>query len=242
MTGTHPGTLFGIGVGPGDPELMTLRAHRLISAARVVAYPAPDSGQSLARRIAAAAIPPHAEEIPILVPMRRDRAPAQEAYAAGARRIARHLEAGSDVMVLCEGDPLFYGSFMYLSARLAARFPVEIVPGVTSLSACAAALRQPLTARNDVLTVLPGTLPDIELRPRIEAAEAIAIMKAGRHLARLRALIESMGLLGRAGYVERATLAEARALPLAETPETGPYFSMILITKGDDPWLSPRQW
>ena len=235
------GTLYGVGVGPGDPELMTLRAHRLIAAARVVAYPAPDSGESLARAIAAAAIPADAEEIPMIVPMRPERFPAQEVYAGAATRIARHLEAGTDVAVLCEGDPFFYGSFMYLFARLAGRFPVEIVPGVTSLTACAAALKRPLAARDDVLTVIPGPLPDVELRARMEGAEAIAIMKVGRHMPRIRALVEAMGLTARAGYVERASLAEARAVPLSEAPEAAPYFSMILIYRGDDPWLSPLQ-
>ncbi len=232
------GTLYGIGVGPGDPELMTLKAHRLISTARVVAYPAPDDGDSFARRIASHAIPGEAEEIPMIVPMRADRFPAQEIYAGAAERIAAHLDKGTDVAVLCEGDPFFYSSFMYLFARLGTRFPVEIVPGVTSLTACAAALRRPLTARNDVLTVLPGPLPDAEMRTRIEAAQAIAIMKVGRHLGRIRALLEVMGLTGNAGYIERASLTAEHVSPLAQAPEKAPYFSMILIYKGDDPWLS----
>jgi len=232
------GTLFGIGVGPGDPELMTLKAERLIRAAPVVAYPAPDSGESFARAIAAAAIDPGAEEIAMVVPMRPDRFPAQQVYAGSAERIATHLAAGRDVAVLCEGDPFFYGSFMYLHARLAPRFPVEVVPGVSSLGACAAALGRPLTARSDVLSVLPGTLPDSALRPRIEAAEAVAIIKVGRHLARLRALIEAMGLTEQSGYVARASLAEASAMPRWGRGEAAPYFSMILIARGADPWLS----
>ncbi len=232
------GTLYGIGVGPGDPELMTLKAHRLISTARVVAYPAPDDGDSFARRIAAATIPGDAEEIPMIVPMRADRFPAQQVYAGAAEKIAVHLEHGADVAVLCEGDPFFYSSFMYLFARLGARFPVEIVPGVTSLTACAAALKRPLTSRNDVLTVLPGPLPDAEMRTRIEAAQAIAIMKVGRHLGRIRALLEVMGLTGNAGYIERASLEVEHVCSLSEAPEKAPYFSMILIYKGDDPWLS----
>jgi len=238
MTRSNSGTLYGIGVGPGDPELMTLKAHRLISTARVVAYPAPDDGDSFARRIATATIPEDAEEIPMIVPMRAERFPAQQVYAGASKRIAAHLDQGTDVVVLCEGDPFFYGSFMYLFARLADRFPVEIVPGVTSLTACAAALKRPLTARNDVLTVLPGPLPDEELRQRIEAAQAIAIMKVGRHLPRIRALLEAMGLTANAGYVERASLSIEHVSPLAQAPETAPYFSMILIYKGDDPWLS----
>jgi len=233
------GRLFGIGVGPGDPELMTLKAHRLIGAAPVVAYPAPDTGSSLARAIAAGAIAPGAVEIPMIVPMHPDRFPAQEVYAEAATEIAGHLEAGRDVAVLCEGDPLFYGSFMYLFVRLAGRHPVAIVPGVSSLGACAAALARPLVARNDVMTVLPGTLGDDALRPRIEAAQTIVIMKVGRHLPRLRALIAALGLTGQAGYVERASMAAEHICPLAEAPGEAPYFSMILISKGEDPWLNP---
>jgi len=232
------GTLYGIGVGPGDPELMTLKAHRLISAAKVVAYPAPDSGESFARRIAASAIPAHAEDIPMVVPMRAGRFPAQDVYREAAGKIAAHLAKGTDVVVLCEGDPFCYGSFMYLHARLADRFPVEIVPGVSSLTACAAAFGRPLTARNDVLTVLPGPLPDAELRTRIEAAGAVAIMKVGRHLPRIRALLDEMGLTDRAGYVERASLPDQNVSPLAEAPDEAPYFSMILIYRGEDPWLT----
>ena len=237
MTATASGTLRGIGVGPGDPELMTLKAARLIRAARVVAYPAPDSGQSFARSVAAGLIARDAIEIPMVVPMRPDRFPAQEVYGQAARAIAGHLDGGTDVVVLCEGDPFFYGSFMYLHARLAARHAVEVVPGVSSLGACAAALGRPLVARNGVLSVLPGPLPDDELRPRIEAADAVAILKVGRHMARLRALIGSLGLTGRAAYVERASLPQGRACPLADAPDDAPYFSMILIGRTEDPWL-----
>lgn len=231
------GTLYGIGVGPGDPELMTLKADRLIRAARIVAYPAPDSGESFARAIAAGAIARGALEIPMVVPMRADRFPAQDVYAAAAARIAGHLEAGEDVVVLCEGDPFFYGSFMYLFARLTDRYPVEVVPGVSSLAACAAALGRPLVARNGILSVLPGPLPDEALAPRIEAADAVAILKVGRHMARLRALVDRMGLTARAAYVERASLAGGRACRLVEAPETAPYFSMLLISRTEEPWL-----
>ena len=122
----------------------------------------------------------------MVVPMRTGRAPAQSIYDTAASTIATHLDAGSDVVVLCEGDPLFYGSFMYLLARLKDGYDVEIVPGVTSLTACAAAHVHPLVARNDILTILPGPLDDIVLVEKIAAADAVAIMKIGRHKPRLK--------------------------------------------------------
>lgn len=231
------GKLFGVGLGPGDPELMTLRAHRLISSARVVAYPALAGGESFARAIAAGAIAPGTREIVMDVPMTVERAPAQAAYDRGAAEIAEALDEGQDVVCLCEGDPFFYGSFMYLFARLSRRYEVEVVPGVTSIAACAARAGRPLVARNERLTVLPGPLPEAELRARIEGAESVAIMKVGRHLAKIRAVIDDLGLTAQAVYVERASLPEEVVCPLAQAPEKAPYFSMILLTKGADPWL-----
>ncbi|WP_434053731.1 MAG: precorrin-2 C(20)-methyltransferase [Roseibium sp.] len=237
------GTLFGIGLGPGDPELMTLKAHRLISSAKVIAYPAPDTGESFARSIAASTIPEGAREIPIVVPMRVDRFPAQEIYDKAAEEIAEVLASGEDVVTLCEGDPFFYGSFMYLFERLCDRFDIEVVPGVTSLTACAAQLQRPLTSRNDVLTVIPGPLPDDAIEEKIEEAQAVAIMKVGRHLARLRALLDRMGLLEQAGYVERASLAKQKVHRLIDLDaDTAPYFSMILIYKGDEAWTLPPSY
>lgn len=231
------GVLYGVGLGPGDPELMTLRAHRLISGAQVVAYPSLAGGASFARSIAAGAIPADAREIVMDVPMTVARGPAQAAYDTGAAAIAAELEAGRDVVCLCEGDPFFYGSFMYLFARLSGRFRVEVVPGVTSITTCAARAGMPLAARNERLTVLPGPLPEPELRARIEGAESVAIMKVGRHLAKIRGVIGALGFTDRAVYVERASLPDEVVCPLAEAPDKAPYFSMILLTKGADPWL-----
>jgi precorrin-2/cobalt-factor-2 C20-methyltransferase len=231
------GVLFGVGLGPGDPELMTLKAHRLISGAEVVAYPSLAGGASFARAIAAGVIPDAAQEIVMDVPMSVERAPAQAAYDAGAAAISEALRAGKDVVCLCEGDPFFYGSFMYIFARLSGEFEVEVVPGVTSVTTCAARAGMPLAARNERLTVLPGPLPEDELRARIEGAESVAIMKVGRHLSKIRGVIDGLGLLGQAVYVERASLPEEVVCPLVDAPEPAPYFSMILLTKGADPWL-----
>jgi precorrin-2/cobalt-factor-2 C20-methyltransferase len=231
------GVLYGVGLGPGDPDLITRKAARLISGARVVAWPRLAGSDSFARSIAADLIPSGAREIAIDVPMSVDRAPAQAAYDAGAAQMALALDAGEDVVCLCEGDPLFYGSFMYLFARLSGRYRVEIVPGVTSITACAAAAGLPLAARNEVVLVLPGPLPEAELATRLDQAETIVLMKVGRHLPKIVRVLRDAGLMNRAVYVERASLAAEVVVPLSEAPEEAPYFSMVLVVKGADPWL-----
>lgn len=231
------GILYGVGLGPGDPDLITLRGAKLISGASVIAFPTLAGGKSFARSIAADMIPKGAVELAIEVPMTTERAPAQAAYDCAADKIGKYLESGQTVVYLCEGDPFFYGSFMYVFARLSGKFPVKVVPGVTSIAACAAGAGQPLVARNERLTVLPGPLPATELRKRIEGAESLAIMKVGRHLGKIRQVIDGLGLMGQAVYIERVSLPEEKICPLSEAPDVAPYFSMILLTKGADPWL-----
>lgn len=216
---------------------MTLKAARLIAGASVIAYPTLAGADSFARSIAADVIPAGAEEIVMDVPMSVERGPAQAAYDAGAARIAEALERGTDVVCLCEGDPFFYGSFMYLYARLSGQFDAEVVPGVTSVTTCAARAGMPLAARNERVTILPGPLPEEELETRIAGAESVAIMKVGRHMAKIRSVITRLGLLEQATYVERASLPQEVICPLAKAPDKAPYFSMILLTKGADPWL-----
>ncbi len=231
------GKIYGLGVGPGDPELITLKAWRILRRVEVVAYPAPEDGPSFARGIVAHSLSPAQLELPIRIPMESARFPAQAVYDRAAEAIGRHLEAGRDVAVLCQGDPFFYGSFMYLFGRLGERFAVEIVPGVSSLGACAAAAGFPLAARNDALIVLPATLSDDELARRLEACEAAAIIKLGRHFARVRDLLARLGLAAKARYVERATLANARLATLDEVePADAPYFSMILLHRRGEAW------
>jgi precorrin-2/cobalt-factor-2 C20-methyltransferase len=222
--------LYGLGVGPGDPELVTLKALRLLRASPVVAYPAPPDVPSFARAIVARFLSPAQTELVIRVPMEAARFPAQEVYDQAAADIAAHLAAGHDVAVLCQGDPFFYGSFMYLFGRLAERFPAEIVPGVSSLVAAAAAARWPLAARDDTLIVLPATLPEAVLERRLADAEAVVFIKLGRHFAKLRQLLLRLGLERDVVYVERASLANQRVLPLSDVDAgTVPYFSMILL-------------
>ncbi len=231
------GRLYGLGIGPGDPELITLKALRVLQTAAVVAYPAPEVGESLARRIAAPHLDGRQEEFAIRMPIHDASFPKDDIYDGAAEDLGRHLEAGRDVAVLCEGDPFFYGSFMYLFGRMAERFPVEVVPGVSSLTACAAALGAPLAARNDVLTVVPAPLDEATLRARLERAEAAAIIKIGRHLAKVRRVLSDLGLLEGARYIERATMASQRVLPLDSlSDDAAPYFSMILLHRRGEAW------
>ncbi|WP_173645102.1 precorrin-2 C(20)-methyltransferase [Polycladidibacter stylochi] len=235
------GTLYGVGLGPGDPELITLKAHRLISKAKVIAYPAAEGIPSFAREIVAQYLPENAIEIAMEMPMRTDRFPAKEVYDRAASSITEQLNNGHDVVVLCEGDPFLYGSFMYLYERLSGNFRCEVVPGVSSVPACAAALGRPLAARNDVLTIIPGPLNNERIQPLIENAEAVAIMKVGRHVNRIKTLLENMGLLEHAGYVERATRPDMKVMPLAHlNSDSAPYFSMILVYRGEEPWTLPQ--
>ncbi len=233
------GILYGLGIGPGDPELITVKALRLLERAPVIAYPAPEKGESLVRSIVA----PHLSggdkktEVVIRMPLVEARFPAGAIYDRAAEELGGHLEAGRDVAVLCEGDPFFYGSFMYLFGRMAARFTVEVVPGVSSLTACAAVLGAPLAARNDVLTVVPAPLDEAALKARLAGAEAVAIIKVGRHFATVRRVLDELGLVGQARYVEHATMASQRILTLDAVSADGvPYFSLILVHKRGEAW------
>jgi len=229
------GCLYGLGVGPGDPELLTLKALRLLRAAAVIAYPAPETGDSFARGIVAQWLAPGQREIAIRFPMRPGAASAA-IYDGAAATLAAVLDEGRDVALLCQGDPLVYGSFISVFLRLAPRYRVEIVPGVSSVSAGAAMARFPLAAGDHSLTVIPATLAEEELEHRIGFADAAVVIKLGRHFAKLRRVLERLDLLDRALYVERATLENQRIAPLASVvPGTVPYFSLALVRRSAMP-------
>jgi precorrin-2/cobalt-factor-2 C20-methyltransferase len=231
------GTLYGVGVGPGDPELITLKAWRLISEARVIAYLAANGKESTARDIARRFIPQTARHIVIDMPMRVEREPGEMAYDAGAAAIAAELDAGHDVVMLCEGDPFFYGSFMYVFARLAKAYPCAIIPGVTSMTASAAALRRPLSARNEVVKVLPATLAEDRLREQLMTAESAVIIKVGRHLGKVRNVLGLLDLSANAHVVIKATHGDEVVKPLLDITEDHlPYFSTILVYSGAEAW------
>ncbi|MGW5876377.1 precorrin-2 C(20)-methyltransferase [Nocardiopsis terrae] len=233
------GRFHGVGVGPGDPELITLKAARLIRAADVVAYHAGVGKRSNARRIAEDLVPASAVEEQLTYPVTTGTTDHPGGYAGAladfyeesAARLAVHLDAGRDVVLLSEGDPLFYGSYMYMHDRLSERYETEIVPGVPAFGAAAAAAAAPLVRQTDVLTVLPGTLPEPELARRLADTDAAVIMKLGRTFPAVCRALEAAGRSEHAVYVERASMTGERRLPVAEVdPATVPYFSLILVT------------
>lgn len=232
------GKLYGVGLGPGDPSLMTLRAAEVIAEADVVAYHSARHGRSIARSIAAKHLRSDHVEEPLVYPVTTEttdhpggyQGAMEEFYEASAARLAAHLDAGRTVAVLAEGDPLFYGSYMHMHKRLADRYEAEVIPGVTSVSAAAARLGTPLVEGEEVLTILPGTLPEEELTARLAATDSAVVMKLGRTFPRVRRAMEASGRLAEARYVERATMEGERTGVLADTdPDSVPYFAVAVV-------------
>ena len=239
MTRAQPtGRLFGIGLGPGDPELLTVKAVRLLQAAPVVGYFAKAGRRGNAREIVDRWMTGNAEELPLYYPMTTEHAfdspvyvsVLAEFYRNAVAAISAHLDAGRDVALLSEGDPLFYGSFMHLYIRLRPSYPVTLVPGVMGMAGCWSAAAEPMTWGDDTLLVLPGTLPLEELIARLGGTDAAVIMKLGRNFAKVRIAVQEAGLLDRAIYVERGTMADELVMKLVDRTEgEAPYFSLILI-------------
>jgi precorrin-2/cobalt-factor-2 C20-methyltransferase len=231
------GTLIGVGTGPGDPELLTIKAVRAIERADVVAYFSKQGNQSNARAIVADLLAGKAEEplgYPVTTEIDRHhpdyKAQTEGFYAEASARVAAHLEAGRTVAVLSEGDPLFYGSYMHLHVRLAHLYSTEVVAGITAMSGCWSAAGLPLVQGDDILTVLPGTLDEVALRNRLSATDGAVIMKLGRNLPKVRRALEAAGRLDNAVYVERGTMANGHAIRLADKPDdAAPYFALVLV-------------
>lgn len=234
----NPGKLFGVGVGPGDPELLTLKAVRVIEEADVVAYFAKAGNASNARAIVARFLRPDRTELPLLYPVTTEidthhqdyKSAIQGFFDEAAAAVANHLECGRTVAVLSEGDPLLFGSYMHLHVRLAKHFPATVIPGVTGMSGCWSAAGLPIAQGDDVLSVLPGTLDEAELVRRFSQNEPAVVMKVGRNLAKLRRALVATGRLANAVYVERGTMENQRLMPLAEkADDKAPYFAIVLV-------------
>jgi len=232
------GRLIGVGTGPGDPELLTLKATRALSEADVVAYFAKRGNNSNARAIVEARFKPGMVELPLLYPVTTEidkdhddyRSQIADFYEQSAESVAAHLDRGLTVAVLSEGDPLFYGSYMHLHVRLAHRFPTEVIPGITAMSGCWSTTGLPIVQGDDVLSVLPGTMSEFELTRRLADTDAAVIMKVGRNLPKIRRALEAAGKLAKAVYVERGTMAGGSSMRLAEkTDDKAPYFAIVLV-------------
>jgi precorrin-2/cobalt-factor-2 C20-methyltransferase len=231
------GRLIGVGVGPGDPDLLTLKAIDALRHADVVAYFAKAGNASNARTIVAAHLN-GAQELPLLYPVTTE-IPKEDAayrdaitafYDTSAEAVAKHLDDGRTVAVLSEGDPLFYGSYMHLHVRLSPRYPAQVIAGVTGMSGCWSSIGVPMTQGDDVFTVLPATLPEYELERRLADANAAVVMKIGRHLAKVRRALDRAGRLDRAIYVERGTMANASVMKLTDKLDgCAPYFAIVLV-------------
>ena len=235
---TKPGTIYGVGLGPGDPELISLKAARLIKSATHIAYFRKAGRPGEARQLANGLLPAQAVELPMDYPVTTEIALGDDAYAATLRvfyeqcveRLLQHALSGLDVVVLCEGDPFLYGSFMHLHRRLIGRVPVEVVPGITGMSGCWTASGTPITYGDDVLHVVPATLDEAQLCQAMQGADALVVMKLGRNLPKVRRALQTVGLAERAVYVEHGTMAQQQVMPLADKrDDDAPYFSMILV-------------
>ena len=232
------GKLYGVGLGPGDPELLTLKAARVIGAVPVIAYFAKLGRRGHARTIVDSFLKPEHQLLAMYYPVTTEVhfedadyvSQLAQFYAEQAALIAAQLEAGRDVAVLSEGDPLFYGSFMHLYERLRERFGVTVIPGVTGMAGCWSAAGLSMTWGDHILSVLPGTLDAAALAQRLKSTDAAVIMKLGKNFAKVRAAVVEAGLLASAYYVERGAMAGEKVTPLKDkTDGVAPYFSMILI-------------
>lgn len=238
MTAAAKGRLTGVGTGPGDPELLTLKAVRALSEADVVAFFCKKGSAGNGRTIVAAHIRPGTVELPLVYPVTVEthkdeadyRGPIADFFDRSAREIATHLDQGKNVAVLSEGDPLFYGSYMHLHVRLAPHYEAEVVAGVTAMSGCWSMAGLPLVQGDDVLSVLPGTLSEEKLTERLSDTDGAVIMKVGRNLPKIRRALQAVGKLSEALYVERGTMSNGSAQRLADRDESpAPYFSLVLV-------------
>ncbi len=232
------GELYGLGVGPGDPELISLKALRLLQSADVVAYPTGRADGGNAISIVEPHLRPGQERLAMVYPTTAGPVADSPSYPKlmkafydeTAAQIADRLDAGKDVALICQGDPFLYGSYMYWHARLSERYRTTVVPGISSVVAGPVALGKPLCHRTDTVTIIPATLPEAEIETRLAAADSAIVMKLGRTLPKVRRVLDRLGLMERAYLVERATMDGEAIFPLADSEvETAGYFSIVVI-------------
>ena len=236
------GTMFGVGVGPGDPELLTVKAVRVLRSTRVVAYFAKRGKTGNAYATAQQFLHPEAALLPLHYPYTVEISPNHPDYIAEMRAfydesalsVSARLADGLDVAVLCEGDPLFYGSYMYLHDRLAQRESCRVIPGITSFAGCAAGAGIPLVSTDRNFSIIPGTLPEEELEAKLRSSDAAAIIKLGRHFAKVRRVLDRLGRSHNAMYFEHGTTAHERAMRLCDKQDDRSLYFALIIVPGHD--------
>jgi precorrin-2/cobalt-factor-2 C20-methyltransferase len=242
MTAPNIGRLIGVGTGPGDPDLLTVKAIKALEMADVVAYFAKQGRNGNGRAVVEHLLRPGIALLPLYYPVTTEIEKEDDGYKtqitafydASADAVAQHLDAGRTVAVLSEGDPLFYGSYMHLHVRLAHRYQTEVIPGITAMSGCWSLAGMPIVQGDDVLSVLPGTMAEAELARRLGDTQAAVIMKVGRNLPKIRRALDAAGRLGQAIYVERGTMQNEAMVRLCERDDgDAPYFSLILVPGWD---------
>jgi precorrin-2 C20-methyltransferase / precorrin-3B C17-methyltransferase len=236
--GDAPGTLYGVGLGPGDPELVTMKAVRILGAVDVIAYHSARHGRSIARAIAEPYLREDQIEEALVYPVTTESTDhpggyagaMSDFYAEAAARLQAHLDAGRDVALLAEGDPLLFSSYMHMHKRIAPRSRTVIVPGVTSISAATAALQLPLVEGDDVLTVLPGTLSSERLAEQLCQTDAAVILKVSRSYAGVQEALKASGRSAEASYVERASSTQQRVARAEDVdPRSVPYMAVVVV-------------
>ena len=232
------GTVYGVGLGPGDPDLLSVRADRLVRNARHIAYFRKSGRAGQARTLADGLIPDgaieHAMEYPVTTEIPLHDPAYNEVlsafYAECTKRLRRLTDAGADVVVLCEGDPFFYGSFMHVYTRLKDDVPTQVVPAITGMSGAWTATGAPITWGDDILTVLMGTLDENTLAARMKEADALVVMKIGRNIDKVRSALRTAGRYDAAWLVEYATMPNQTVQKLSDAEgKVTPYFSIIVV-------------
>ncbi len=221
------GTIYGVGVGPGDPELMTLKAVRLIRENRYIALPSKEPRESLAYRIAVQAVPELAQKelVPVDMPMIRDKAKLREAHEKGARQLMDLADAGENVIFLTLGDPTVYCTFSYLQHILEAEgYPVVLVSGITSFCAAAARLGLSLGEWDEPIHVLPAAH---KTGDRLDLEGTYVLMTSASHMREVKDMLRQSGRKVRA-VLDCGMETEKVCRDLEEIPDDAGYFSLII--------------
>ncbi len=232
------GKIYGVGVGPGAVDLLSVRADKLVREAKYIAFFRKAGRAGHARQIASTLLSKDVIELAMEyritteIPLSDQRYSEvlSEFYKKYSNKIISLSQTGIDLVILCEGDPFFYGSFMHIYSRVKDKCPVEVVPAITGMSAAWTATDIPITWGDDILTVLMGTLDKTTLENQLQNTNAAIIMKIGRNLPKIKKALERTGRFYDAFIVEYAAMDKQTVQRLSDyNTENAPYFSIIIL-------------